>query len=194
MTAPITDPAVMLAAVRATGGLPIAAADTAAVSAARTAAAVAGRSLLRVPVPSPTPVPRLTNGMTLGWQPQTTPSPEESHAYPVRQLGVVARLTWACCLGLAWPDRSADPHPGEAFTRAAVVDVAGQVGAPPMWVKSALDHQLRPALLVVGDRDQLRLGPAAAALPGAFVEALRRIHDRLPGPGNSGATGPGRPR
>ncbi|MCF6509189.1 hypothetical protein E9549_17530 [Blastococcus sp. MG754426] len=187
MTEPIAEAAVLLAAVRATGGLPTSASDPAAVGAAAVAAAAAGRSLLRVPVPSPATSPRLVDGLTLGWQPQTTPSPEETHTYRVRQAGTMARLTWACCLGLAWTDRSADPHPGEPFTRAAVVDLAGQLGAPAMWVKSALDHELRPALLVVGDGDRLRLGPAAAGLPGAFVEALRRFHDRLPAaeqPGN----------
>lgn len=179
MTRPITDSAVLLAAVRATGGVPIADADPAVLSAAHAAAARAGRSLLRVPVLSRGADPRLVAGLTLGWQPQATPAPEESHAYPVRQLGMVARLTWACCLGLAWTDRSADPHPGAPFSRADVVDVAGHQGAPAVWVKSALDHELVPALFVVRDGDRLRLGPAAAALPGAFVEALRRFHDRL---------------
>lgn len=192
MSEPITEAAVLLAAVRATGGLSLAEADSAAVSAAQSVAAHAGRTLLRVPVPSPGAVPPLVDGLTLGWQPQTTPSPEETHAYRVRQSGMVARLTWACCLGLAWTDRSADPHPGEPFSRAAVIDLAGHLGAPAMWVKSALDHELRPALLVVGDGDRLLLGPATAGLPGAFVEALRRFHDRLPGAAAEGQRGSAR--
>lgn len=180
MTGSISDTAVLLAAIRATGGLPVSHAEPAVMKAAGQAAARAGRTLLQAAVPSTATGSPPVDGLTLGWLPQTTPSPEETHAYRVRRSGMVARLTWACCLGLAWPDRSADPHPGEPFSRTTVVDLAGQLGAPAMWVKSALDHELRPALLVVGDGDRLRLGPAAAGLPGAFVEALRRFHDRLP--------------
>src|SRR5215813_14078763 len=33
-----------------------------------------------------------------------------------------------------------------------------------------------------GDSGSLRLGPAAAALPEPFVEAMRRFHDQLPRP------------
>jgi hypothetical protein len=119
--------------------------------------------------------------LVLGWLPQSTPAPEESQAYPVRNLTPVARLTWACCLGLAWPDRIAAPYPGLPFRRSEVVDVAGELGVSTMWVKTALFRTLIPGLLVVPDEDSsLRLGPATAALPEPFVDAIRRFHDRLP--------------
>jgi hypothetical protein len=49
-----------------------------------------------------------------------------------------------------------------------------------MWVKSALFRTLVPARLVIIERASLCLGPATAALPEPFVEAMRRFHDRLP--------------
>jgi hypothetical protein len=50
-----------------------------------------------------------------------------------------------------------------------------------MWVKTALFRTLIPGLLVIPDEgSSLRLGPATAALPEPFVDAMRRFHDRLP--------------
>ncbi|MFF7944513.1 hypothetical protein ACFZC5_32810 [Nocardia gamkensis] len=49
-----------------------------------------------------------------------------------------------------------------------------------MWVKTALLRTLIPGLLVIPDEGFLRLGPATAALPEPFVDAMRRFHDRLP--------------
>jgi hypothetical protein len=179
MTTLIADPAVLLAAIRATGGLPVDLADPRAVNLARRTAESAGRSLVHCTTGS---VRRRTGGrgLVLGWLPQSTPAPEESHAYPVRNLTPVARLTWACCLGLAWPDRVAAPYPGVPFRRSEVVDVAGELGVSTMWVKTALFRTLIPSLLVIPDEGSLRLGPATAALPEPFVDAMRRFHDRLP--------------
>src|SRR5260221_2514910 len=107
-------------------------------------------------------------------------------------LPVIARLTWACCLGLAWPRRSDEPYRGCPFTRAAVVDLAADLGAASSWTKAALDHDLIPAGLVIADHSAgsgpLRLGPAAAALPEPFVEAMRRFPDQVtrPAPGAEG--------
>lgn len=190
MTTPITDPALVLALSRALGGLPIDATDQPTYQVAKRAAEHAGRALVDCTTRAWRSRPRiatahLVRGFALGWVPQSTPSPEETQDYPVRMLPPLARLTWACCLGLAWPDRTADPYPGEPFIRSAVVDVATELGASAIWVKAALDHDLTPAgLLIVepGSGGQsLRLGPLAAAMPEPFVEAIRRFHELLPG-------------
>lgn len=189
MTRMVTDPAVLLAALRATGGSTMQAASPDALRLAAKAAQDSGRSLVDCVVSQRVPGsghPGLAGGVTLRWMPQCTPSPEDSHAYPVRVLPVIVRLTWACCLGLAWPRRADEPYPGCRFTRAAVVDLAADLGAGSTWIKAALDHDLIPAGLVMADHSAgpgfLRLGPAAAALPEPFVEAMRRFHDQLPRP------------
>ncbi|SER92747.1 hypothetical protein [Actinokineospora terrae] len=174
-----TDPATLLAAIRATAGLALERIDPRAVDSARRSAESAGRTL----VPCRTGATHKRSdgrGLALGWLPQSTPAPEESQEYPVRNLSPVARVTWACCLGLAWPDRTAAPYPGEPFTTSEVLDVAGELGVTSMWVKIALFRTLAPSRLVVVDGTTLYLGPATAALPGPFVDALRRFHDRLP--------------
>lgn len=178
MSGRITDPAVLLAATRALGGLATRRADPDALRRAARTAETTGRVLTNCQVRDRGHV--LEAGVALGWSPQCTPSPEDSRSYPVRQLTPISRLSWACCLGLAWPDRAADPYPGESFTRAAVVDLAGELGASPQWVKAALDHDLRPAGLIIPDGTGLRLGPLAAAMPGPFIDAIRRFHELLP--------------
>jgi hypothetical protein len=189
MTPTVSDPAVLLAALRVSGGMTIHAASPDALRVAARAAEDSGRSLADCTVAQKVPGGAgtgLARGVTLRWLPQCTPSPEDSHAYPVRVLPVIVRLTWACCLGLAWPRRADEPYPGCRFTRAAVVDLAADLGAGSTWIKAALDHDLIPAGLVMADHSAgpgfLRLGPAAAALPEPFVEAMRRFHDQLPRP------------
>jgi hypothetical protein len=189
MTPTVSDPVVLLAALRATGGMSMQVASPDAVRLAEATARASGRSLVDCAVSRKvmgSERPGLMRGVTLRWMPQCTPSPEDSHAYPVRVLPVIARLTWACCLGLAWPRRADEPYPGCHFTRAEVVDLAGDLGAGSTWIKAALDHDLIPAGLVIADHSAgpgvLRLGPAAAALPEPFVEAMRRFHNQLPRP------------
>lgn len=179
MNSLIEDPAVLLAAIRATGGLPLERTDPHAIEAARRRAESAGRALMTCQTGNDH---RRASGreLVLGWLAQSTPAPEDSQAYPVRNLYPVAILTWACCLGLAWPDRVAPPYPGVPFTRADLLEVTGGLGVSTMWVKSALFRTLLPARLVITERTSLRLGPATAALPEPFVEAMRRFHDRLP--------------
>lgn len=178
---PLSDPAVVLAALRAGGALSASIVTASALEEVRARAEASGRVLLHYAQPS-------ANGnghsrvLTLGWSPHATPSPEDDNAYLVRRLTPTARLTWACCLGLAWPDRSTEPHPGESFSASLVIDVAAELGLGSPWVKNALYNDLIPAHLVEAFGSGLRLGPAAAAIPPAFVEAIRRFHDQLPRP------------
>ncbi|KJK51661.1 hypothetical protein UK23_05935 [Lentzea aerocolonigenes] len=170
------DPAVLLAAIRATGALPMTDITQAELDTMRRRTKSAGRALLRCAPAAGTANLRRSGVVTLGWSPHTTPSPEDSNAYPVRRLAPTTRLTWACCLGLAWPDRTADPFPGEPFTTSLVVDVAAELGLAASWVNSALKHELIPALLVeVSQGTTLRLGPAAAAIPPAFVDSNQAV-------------------
>lgn len=179
MNPPIGDPAVLLAAIRATGGLSLERTDSRVVDAARRSAESAGRAL--VTCLTGTAHQRGSGrGLALGWLPHSTPAPEDSGAYPVRSLSPVAILTWACCLGLAWPDRAAALYPGVPFTRSEVLEVSGELGVSTVWVKSVLFRTLMPARLVMIEGTFLRLGPATAALPEPFVDAMRRFHDRLP--------------
>lgn len=175
----IGDPAVLLAAIRATGGLSLERTDSRVVDAARISAEAAGRALVTC-IAGTTNRRASGRGLVLGWLPHSTPAPEDSQAYAVRSLSPVAILTWACCLGLAWPDRAAAPYPGVPFTRSEVLEVSGELGVSTMWVKSVLFRTLMPARLVIVEGTSLRLGPATAALPEPFVEAMRRFHDRLP--------------
>lgn len=111
----ISSPAVLLAALRATGGVDAQMASPDVVRLAGRAAEASGRSLVNCTVSREGLEGKgagLTRGVTLRWMPQCTPSPEDSNAYPVRLLPVIARLTWACCLGLAWPRRADEPYPG----------------------------------------------------------------------------------
>lgn len=183
MIALISNPAALLAMVRACGGVTMTKTDERTLRLAANAAELAGRVLVDCTIRSDGAPSR---GVNLGWAAQTTPSPEDALTYKVRVLPPLARLTWACCLGLAWPDRTADPYPGSAFTRSSVIDTAADLGASAIWVKSALVNDLRPAGLICEARESgqsvLRLGPAAAAMPDSFVQAIRRFHERLPRP------------
>jgi hypothetical protein len=177
---PIADPRVLLAAARCTGAVAADLAASEVVAAAAVNAASAGRAVVDVHLFGAGQRGAAEPGIALGWSAQATPTPEDDLSYPVRRWSGVPRLAWACCLGLAWPDRTTDPYPGESFDRADVVDLARDFGAQASWVKAAVDHDLRLAGLVVPHRGGLRLGPAAAVIPAAHVEALRRLHDRLP--------------
>ena len=179
MSGKIEDPAVLLAALRATGGLASQRADPRTIGAARRTAEAAGRALLTYRADDAGPGTG-GRGLVLGWLSQCTPAPEDSLAYRVRHLPPVAVLTWASCLGLAWPDRATPPYPGEPFTRSGLLEVTGDLGLSTMWVKSALYRALIPARLIEAHQTVLNLGPATAALPEPFVEAMRRFHDRLP--------------
>lgn len=184
----LRDPAVLLAAVRASGARPVDDITVAQLDSMRVRAKNAGRELVRCAPPPGSPERGRARLTALGWSPHTTPSPEDSNAYPVRRLTATAQLTWACCLGLAWADATLHPHPGEPFTNAQLLDLAAEMDLPLPHVKGSLYHELMPALLVQEGRSALHLGPAVAALPPAFVEAMRRFHDRLPRPEGS-ATG-----
>ncbi len=188
----VEDPAVLLAALRASGGLSVQDVSAETFRIIARIAEASGRMLADCSVTEPASPGRAhaarrpVRGAILRWMPQCTPSPEDSQAYLVRVLPPISRLTWACCLGLAWPQRSDDLYPGARFTRAAVVDTAADLGAGATWVKAAVDHDLLPAGLIMADpsggQGALRLGPAAAALPEPFIEAMRRFHEQLPRP------------
>jgi hypothetical protein len=174
------DPAVTLAMLRAAGSLSTGDSTPAELEAMRGRVEDTGRVLVRCAPPDGGAARRRSQVVTFGWSSRATPSPEDSSAYPVRRLSTTARLTWACCLGLAWPDRTADPYPGVPFTTSLVIDVAAELGMAAMWVKATLAHDLIPAHLVTASGRTLRLGPAAAGLPPAFVDSMRRFHEQLP--------------
>jgi hypothetical protein len=184
--------AVLLARMRAEGATAREVASAVVLAAAEQAAAHAGRQVVGCVAPVETAQARPSGpfrpALVLGWADGMAPSPEDDSGYPIRRFSATQALAWAACLGLAWIDRSASPYPGESFRGEDVVDLLADVGVPSTWVKAALNHDLPLAGLVASDGDWLRLGPAAAALPDATVEALRRFHDRLPRP--TGFAGP----
>jgi hypothetical protein len=169
----ITSAATALAAVRALGALPAAQLDAATLASARAAAAVTGRTLERVTADG-------GPALALAWAATSVPTMEDHEHGEYRWLRPAALRSWAFCLGLAWRDRSAHPWPGEPFSVADLVDAAAMRGSNPLWIRSALMNTLLPAGLVEIDKSTVRLGAAAAVLPDAYVDALRRVHDRLP--------------
>lgn len=118
-------------------------------------------------------------GYTLGWLHGASPTPEDDDSYSVRVPPPMVRLTWACCLGLAWPHRSEDPYPGRAFSPGELVDTAAELQLPRSHVLGAARTLVASGYLVdTGER--LTLGPRAASMPDKYVEAFRRQHDLLP--------------
>jgi hypothetical protein len=175
---------VALAAVRALGALPAANLDAATLASARAAAALTGRTLERVTADG-------QPALALAWAATSVPTMEDHEHGKYRWLRPAALRTWAFCLGLAWRDRTAHPWPGEAFSLADLVDAAAMRGSNPLWIRTALMNTLLPAGLVEIDDNTVRLGPAAAVLPDAYVDALRRVHDRLPREENATTSHPG---
>ncbi len=169
----ITSAPVALAAVRALGALPTAHMDAATLGSARAAAALTGRTLERVTADG-------EPALALAWAATSVPTMEDHQHGEYRWLRPAALRTWAFCLGLAWRERTAHPWPGEPFSLADLVDAAAMRGSNPLWIRTALTHTLLPAGLVEIDDSIVRLGPAAAVLPDAYVDAVRRVHDRLP--------------
>jgi hypothetical protein len=174
---------VALAAVRALGALPAANLDAATLESARAAAALTGRTLERVTADG-------EPALALAWAATSVPTMEDHEHGEYRWLRPAALRTWAFCLGLAWRDRTAHPWPGEPFSLADLVDAAAMRGSNPLWIRTALMNTLLPAGLVEIDDNTVRLGPAAAVLPDAYVDALRRVHDRLPREENATASHP----
>ncbi|MFB8168367.1 hypothetical protein ACFC60_10515 [Kitasatospora purpeofusca] len=112
--------------------------------------------------------------------------PEETAAYPVRRLSPTQSLTFAMCLAAGWRDVRRPVYPGEPFDRALIIDALVDIGADSKTVKDALDTELPLLLLVYSEGAKLHLGAAVAALPDTFTEAVRRMHDHLPRPPESG--------
>ncbi|MEV7122843.1 hypothetical protein [Kitasatospora griseola] len=180
------DPAYILATARAQGLVDTRSLPTQTVEAAQRQAIACGRRL--VDCAGPDPPPALTSGRpgairqvrTLGWS--VPPVPEETAAYPVRRLSPTQSVTFAVCLAAGWRNVRRPPYPGEPFDRAQIVDTLVDIGADSKTVKDALDTELPLLLLIYSDGTHLRLGPAVAALPDTFTEAVRRMHDHLPHP------------
>ena len=123
--------------------------------------------------------------VALGWAEIAEPDPDAAEVV-VQRLTPSALSTLGACLGLCWPDATAEPYPGEATNVAAVLEVAARLGVNEIWAKAALLHDLPGAgyLVVAGAAPaaQVRLGPAVATWPSGLFALLRRAHDRLPTP------------
>ncbi|TQF01997.1 hypothetical protein E6W39_06550 [Kitasatospora acidiphila] len=182
----VSDPAYLLASVRAQGLRDLTDVPAQTVEAAQCRALACGRRLVECEGPLPTPAAasgqpgELRRVLTLGWS--LAPVPEEAASYPVRRLSATQSLTFAVCLAAAWRDVRQRPYPGEPFRRADVVDTLWEIGADARAVKAAIDTDLHLFLLICKDGRRLRLGPAVAALPDTFAEAVRRMYDHLPRP------------
>lgn len=162
----MTEAALALAALRATRGHTLAPAQ---LDAVRSVAPQLGRRVVEV-----------GDGVALGWSNGDEPQPDG--AYPVCTLSRVPLVTFACCLALCWPDRHSLPYPGRPTTRQEVLSLARSLDLDDKHVKAALLHDLPGAGLVDIAGSGVRLGVAVALWPGAQIEALRRLYDRLPVP------------
>ncbi|MFF5284559.1 hypothetical protein [Streptomyces sp. NPDC013171] len=185
----LSDPAYLLAKARAQGFCDLTDVPEQTVEAAQRLALACGRRLVTCEGPLPAPAAAagqpgaLRSGMTLGWS--VPPVPEDAASYPVRRLSATQSVTFAVCLAAAWHDVHQSLYPGERFRRADVVDTLREIGADPRAVYAAIDTDLHLLLLICHDGRYLRLGPAVAALPDTFAEALRRVYDQLPRPRES---------
>ncbi|WP_433549092.1 hypothetical protein ACQPZG_31560 [Streptomyces sp. CA-294286] len=178
------DAPLILAAARAGGALVPGSLPPGLLADADERARNAGRSLVECDCPWPTPFSSggrpgpLGRALVLGWS--QAPVPEELGTYPVARLAPTQMITFALCLARAWPDLNGPPYPGRPFERTGILDTAGDLGLDVRSAKAALDGELQMLLLVVREGPRLRLGPAVAALPATFTEAMRRFHDQLP--------------
>jgi hypothetical protein len=107
----LRDPAVLLAAVRASGARPVDDLTLAQLDSMRVRAKNAGREMVRCTPPPGSSGKGRSRVTTLGWSPHATPSPEDSNAYPVRRLTATAQLC-AC----------RKPHPCRLSSMAVLVD------------------------------------------------------------------------
>lgn len=121
--------------------------------------------------------------VALGWAEIAEPDPDAAEVV-VQRLTPSALSTLGACLGLCWPDATAEPYPGVAASVAAVLEVAARLGVHEIWAKAALLHDLPGAGYVVvagaAPAAEVRLGPAVATWPSGQLSLLRRAHDRLP--------------
>ncbi|MGW1194530.1 hypothetical protein ACWD4B_01525 [Streptomyces sp. NPDC002536] len=184
------DPPLILAAARACGAVERAGLSDDVLQQAEEAAQLMGRVLVACACPWPPPAAapfrsgELRLSLTLGWS--EPPVPEDLGLYPVAGLSPNQTLVFALCLACAWQDRHDAPYPGVPFSPAVVRDAAAELGLDPRSTASALNSSLPLRLLIVEDHDELRLGPAVAALPDTFTEAMRRFYDYLHALGPSG--------
>jgi hypothetical protein len=132
-----------------------------------------GRRLIEIQQPD------ASRAFVLAWTDGYEPAVGDDGISP-RRLSPIPTLTFACCLGLCWPDLHAPPYPGEPTTIADVIRAATALGADDRHVKGALRSDLWAAGLIQLRSSELRLGPAVAAWAPAQVEALRRFHGSLP--------------
>lgn len=181
----LSDAAYLLASTRAQGFCDATGVPEQTFESAQRLALACGRRLVTCEGPLPPPAAAnmpgdLRPGLALGWS--MTPVPEDAVSYPVRRLSATQSVTFAVCLAAAWRDVRESPYPGERFRRADVVDTLRDLGADFRAVNAAIDTDLHLLLLICHDGRYLRLGPAVAALPETFAEALRRMHDQLPRP------------
>lgn len=119
--------------------------------------------------------------LALAWVDGSAPEPGDGLI--VHRLTAVPLVTLAACLRLCWVDVQADPYPGQATTRIAVLGLASGIGADLRHATAALIHELPAIGLVTSDGEAVRLGPAVACWPTAQVSLLRRSYVRLPDPG-----------
>jgi hypothetical protein len=166
--------ALILARIRAVGQAPTTGRADALMSASAAAARV-DRRLIEISDHS-----RKSRNLILGWADGAGPAPDQHLSAPPRRLSTIPHLVWAVCLTAAWPEAAADPYPGRTFRQAQVLRTCVELGAHHSHVVSALNRTLPQAGLIILSGSTGRLGPTAAALPGAVWSALRRVHDRLP--------------
>lgn len=118
--------------------------------------------------------------IALGWSEGDEPQPDGS--FEVHTLSRTPVLALACCLALCWQDRHEAPYPGRGTSKQAVLSLTRSLELDDKHIKGALSHDLPHAGLIEITGDSIRLGVAIATWPASQIEALRRLHDRLPKP------------
>ena len=117
----------------------------------------------------------------LAWPEGAMPSSADER-YQLRTLTPIPLLAFACCRRLCWPDPAEPIYPGIETTEAAVLKLACSLTPADIHFKSAIRRVLPAVGLIAFDEStrRLRLGPQVACYDALELEALRRLHPRLP--------------
>lgn len=149
------------------------------------AAGRAGRRLVEVTTPESTTVT-----VTLGWVEGSEPVAGGDSGVVRTEMPDELVLTFASALRACWPDPDDVPFPGHWASAEAVLGARaimgtlsgsdGNDGRSAEFHRKGALRRLREAGCLVGDEQQVRLGPIVATWSEEQVNVLRAVYEQLP--------------